>query len=976
MEIKNKKITNNLAFKANTLQPMLLNVTDSGIPPVKADNQINAQLIISALQARTLPKLGYKKIGNFKPPYYDKADIYRLDNGQKVIILNAPEKPFEVKTFVKVGSFNEDDAYKKDKNNNPLSNRGISHYIEHNLFNGSSQLESGELVKRVNRMGGKYNASTGTYQTDYYIISPIQKQEYIDNALQMHANMLHFPKFTQKTLDKEKGIVISEIHMYEDSPYDKSYNILLKNLFNIKAPYQGLVAGADRNIRGLTQQDVRNFYNKWYTPDNMTTVIVGDVDSEKTIQQVSKYMNQKKSVPTNMDDFINKTQKHYQELKPISKTTRTDLADSNVDSVILNMGFSGPKNKDYKETLAVSGLCCALTGFENAKLNKALKEFNTDPIVDRNVISPNLNDPQAISLSVNFMPGEEEKGLKRIYSTLFDITQKPISDKELAIVKNKLNDALNKVSERSSGLVNLVGDALISHGDISAYTQLPELIKSLTAQDIQNAAKKYLDLNKTAIVMIHPDQTNNTANSQNINKTADKPKAVNFTGSSIGSLNFENIKEKDLKNNVHLVLNNDKNTIRTSFIIEFKANRLPDTKPGTAEILGLMMSKGTQKHDEETINEIIDANNLGIVINTGGDNITVEADCPDKNLGLATDIMKEMLLYPSFNEKSFKKAKEETKVALTSTTKDPVSRAYEILYPNDSYGFSQRKILESIDSVTLDDVKNLYSNIMNNSQGRAVITDPLDKDQNQISAIENKIATELPKVTPYKYEKYYQNTQLDKTKVITEAVDRNQAHIVQIYKVNIDSEADYIALKVLNEILGGNSQSRLFQDLRETQKMAPYKVRSYCEYDGKTGNVMMDVKVDTRSIEDGKITPLYENLKGTLEGYKKHINDLKTQLVSQDELNAARLTIKSNLILGAQSSIGKSFLIKNGLNSPYGATEIQKLLKYIDELKPEDIKRAANKHFNNPSVISILASKDTIDNCKEYLQRLGDYKAY
>lgn len=974
MEITRKKITNNTAFKANTLQVKQLSVADSNIP-VKAGNQINTQLISSALQAQTLPRLGYKKISEFKPPYYDKAQIYKLDNGQKVVILNAPGKPFEVKTFVKVGSFNEDDAFKKDKNNNPLSNRGISHYIEHNLFNGSNELKSGELVKEVNKMGGKYNASTGTYQTDYFIISPIQKQEYIDNVLQMHANMLHFPTFSQKTLDKEKGIVISEIHMYEDSPYDKAFNTLLKNLFNIKTPYQGLVAGADKNIRDLTQEDVRNFYNKWYTPDNMTTVIVGDVDSEKTIQHVSKYMNAKKSIPSNMDDFINKTQKHYQELKPIDKTIRTDIADSNVDSVVLYMGFSGPKNKNYKETLAVSGLCCALTGFENARLNKDLKPFNADPMVDRNVVSPNLNDPQALSVSVNFMPGEEEKGLKQIYSTLFSMSQKPISDKELAIVKNKLKDAVNKVSERSSGLVNLIGDALISHGDIKAYTQMPELIEGLTAQDIQNAAKKYLNLNKAAVVMIHPDQDNIADNAGNDNKQTVQPKPVSFAG-SIGSLHFDNIKEKDLKNNFHLALNNDKNTIRTSSIMEFKANSLPKTKPGVTEILGLMMSKGTKLHDEDTLNEIIDANNLGIIINTGVDNIAVEADCPDENLGLATDIMNEMLLNPLFNEENFKKSKDELKVELSSATKDPGSRALETLYPNDSYGFSQRKILESIDNITLDDVKNLYSTIINNSQGRAVITGPLDSDKNEINIVENKIATQLPTVSPYKYEKNYKNTQLDKTKVITEAVNRNQAHIIELYKVDVDSEADYIALKVLNEILGGNSQSRLFQDLRETQKMAPYKVRSYCDHDGQTGNLMLDVKVDTRNMENGKIKPLYENLKGTLDGYKRHVNDLKTKPVSQEELEAAKLNIKSNIILGAQSSIGKTALIKNGLNSPYGANEIPRLLKYIDELKPEDIMKAANKHFANPSVISVLASKDTIDNSKAYLESLGDYKAY
>ena len=167
-----------------------------GYPPYFVQNQqysknsgwVNPNDVTSSLRANTMNSaqpVPYRQVATFKIPYnHNEAKLYQLANGQKVIIM--PKKgPTTINTYVKVGSMNEAD----DK-------RGISHFIEHNLFNGSSKLQPGEFVRRVNEIGGRYNASTGFATTNYYI-----------NMLNIHSDMLLNPTFSQEMIEKERVLL-------------------------------------------------------------------------------------------------------------------------------------------------------------------------------------------------------------------------------------------------------------------------------------------------------------------------------------------------------------------------------------------------------------------------------------------------------------------------------------------------------------------------------------------------------------------------------------------------------------------------------------------------------------------------------------------------------------------------------------------------------------------------------------------------
>lgn len=231
-------------------------------------------------------------------PYDTKAYCYKLANGQKVIIVPQDGETV-LRTYVNTGSMNEPDKL-----------RGISHYIEHNLFNGSQGLEEGDFFKQVDKMGASTNASTGFAETNYYISSNLLNSDDLETKIKIHASMLETPIFAAEKLEKEKGIVNSEINMITSDPENLAVNRMIKNLYGIKSTSTDLIGGTTDNITNLTREDVVNYYNNNYYPANMVTVITGDIKPEDTMKLVSKYFTSKKQ-PSG--------QRHFEVLIPTQK---------------------------------------------------------------------------------------------------------------------------------------------------------------------------------------------------------------------------------------------------------------------------------------------------------------------------------------------------------------------------------------------------------------------------------------------------------------------------------------------------------------------------------------------------------------------------------------------------------------------------------------------------------------------------------
>ena len=278
-------------------------------------------------------------------------------------------------------------------------------------------------------------------------------------------------------------------------------------------------------------------------------------------------------------------------------------------------------------------------------------------------------------------------------------------------------------------------------------------------------------------------------------------------------------------------------------------------------------------------------------------------------------------------------------------------------------------IEKKIDELKLSDVVEFYNKLMTNASSSFVATLPLKDDStlshtviDSLNASKNRFQDSAPKLTPM----YVANPEPN---VVYDTDDLNQAQIYKSYKFplsgNIDDEAKF---ELVNEILGGSANARLFQDLREQQNLA-YSVYSNIQSFENTGILTLQILTTTDHKDQNQTT--YDNVQKSLDGFKIHTDKLCNELVSDEELQAAKMKLKQNLFALCQNPVSETELITMNMMEPFGIKRIDKYLDAIDRVTKEDILKTSRFIFSQNPTISILASPDTIESQMEYLKTQG-----
>jgi predicted Zn-dependent peptidase len=247
---------------------------------------------------------------------------------------------------------------------------------------------------------------------------------------------------------------------------------------------------------------------------------------------------------------------------------------------------------------------------------------------------------------------------------------------------------------------------------------------------------------------------------------------------------------------------------------------------------------------------------------------------------------------------------------------------------------------------------------MANSKADIVISAPFSKKP-ELNNILFKEAMSMPTVKEHSATKLLNvYTDNDKTKVLTDIDNKNQAEIIMAYKYKVNNNIkDTVALELLNKILGGGPSSRLFSDLREQEK-PPYSVRSKFGRIEDIGVMKLSIGTTTENKDTGEIS--YDNVQKSIEGFKRHVNKMKNEKVTEEELTSAKLSLKNDILSANEGTSGKTSSLGEGLVSPYGLSKENQVLDMVDKITVEDIHNAANYIFSGKPVYSVLATENTL----------------
>lgn len=890
----------------------------------------------------------YASLGQVELPFSTTANLYKLDNGQKIIII-PKEGPTVVKTYVNVGSMNEPDRV-----------RGISHFIEHNLFNGSNGLEAGEFFSTINKLGANTNASTGFSATDYYISSNLLKKKDLETEIKIHASMIETPKFALNMIEKEKGPVTSEINMILDDPENIATNSTLKLLYNIKSTSKDIIGGTVDNINGITQKDVVDYYQRNYYPANMVTVITGEVKPEETMALVSKYFGSTNTNPK---------PRNFEKLTPIQKSVRNDLISDKTNAAIVCMGFNGPKNNNTKDKILLDAFQFFLVGSSVARLNKSLEKIQTNAFVTSDRISSKPDDNMVILFSTQTSERNTENAIKTVFNEITNLEQNPPTDQELTIVKKKLKLNLAQVFESSSIINSVVGTSMLDN-DLNSVTQFEDVIDNLTAKDIVDFAKNYFDLNKVAMTVVHP----NSSDMKSIKQNYQKAHNVSFTGNSEEinhkeALNVSKIKRYAATNNFSVVTNEVNNNIST-FDLSLSADAPADVKPGVSTVLSVILNRGSKFKDEKKFFSNLENQGIQASFEATDREISVNSMFLPCDGETAMKSAKEVILHPRFTQSDLKYAQNLIRENIMNCPKSSQEGLLKEMFKGQSYGKTIDDLLNNLDDIQLSDVQGLHQYILSNAQARVAVSAPFEKNPELKGELFKEICTDFPTFKPYKPTLFKSYIPVQGKNVVVQEHNKTQAEVQMGYKFKTNSNLkDSITFTLLNTILGGTPSSRLFSDLREKQKLA-YQVNSRIGYFDNAGVLSMFIKTTTDDPQTGAVS--YDNVQKSLDGFKGHVQKLMTENVSEDELESAKLYLKNQILNGAELTADKNLSLLSGLKSFYGVTLDNQALDTVDTITVEDIKTCANYIFNSNPTVSLVATKNTIDNNKKYLESLGD----
>lgn len=918
------------------------------VVPMYMTNPINPTLVN--------PKIGgdYTYLGTVKTPYGEDIYTYMLKSGQRVAIMPR-EGTTILKTFVDSGSMNENDRI-----------RGISHFIEHNLFNGSEKLAAGQFFKEVTKMGASTNASTDYAQTDYYISSGIMNIDDFKKAAQMHADMILRPKFSNDMLEKEKGPVTSEISMINDDVTTKAANEVVRNLFQINSKSENLVAGSIDTVNNLNRDDVVDYWSKHYTPDSLYTVVVGDVNPDEAIETLAREFNQSAKVRSNS---VTK-----EKLTPIQSPVRIDLKSQVTNTTDVFMGFSAPTSNSTKDNIAILALDILLQGNSSSRLSKALEPLNAYSFLSLQKVGLEKNDPQVLFAQLNAPSQNEQAAIDAFYDVILDIEKNPPTEYEMQTIKSALTKMLATDFQSAEVICETIGSAYLD-GNLQDISQIQNIINSLTPQDIVDAVKKYVDLNKVSMAVVHPASLSDEQIMCNYSKSKyvakQKPQSVGDISFGSRSIDTSDVYDCILKNNAHVALNNSNNSDVCYMNWQLNAISAMPKNLAVPYVLTELLNSGSAFRTNDQMNSEANLKGIDYDFDSNGFRILATANCLSKDLDETMKLLNEVMYNPNFSQSDFEKAKNKIKSFFETVEKDGSDNMLVELYPG--YFGSPKEILKGLESMTINDVIKHYNDMINSASSNYVVTAPFDKNPNLKNVALSNVST-----SPVKYKNYSPKLsnvyKPNKTsRVVVDTAELNQAQIYKTYSFKMSGNIkDEVKFELLNEILGGSPASRLFQELREKHKLA-YRVSSQVQTFEDTGILTMFIMSTTDDKAQNDIK--YDNLQKSLDGFEAEVQKLITQPVTQEELDAAKMQLKQRIAKQTELPDTDTDLIAMNMVKPYGIKRIDEYVKAIDSITIEDISTAAKHVFANKPTISILASPDTVANQQEYINSLGEVVA-
>lgn len=843
---------------------------------------------------------------------------YSLSNGMTVLLERNDSSPVvAVNVWVKTGSACEVEG-----------EYGLAHVHEHMLFKGTQRRQVGEIAGMVEAGGGDINAFTSFDETVYYIVSA---RRFLPMALDVLSDVMENSTFDPAELEKELEVVQEEIRRGEDSPSRVLSQKLFSTAYSVH-PYGRPIIGTKQSVGAFTRDGILDFYRKWYSPDNMILVVVGDFDPEGIKDAVDRTFGKIKK---------RKTPECELSPEPEQKRTRTFVIGRDVNTGYFSFAFHTP-SASHADTPVLDVISGILGTGESSRLYRKLKEQNAT-VNDIYAYAYSLKESGLFIVGGVLDPGKVEKASKEIVAEVELIKNEPVGAEELARAKTNIERDFIRAKETMQGQARKLGYFELETGDHGYERFYLERMRNVTPEDILRVARKYLaQRNLTAGVLLPKDKTEGIE--QDFRKALVFPGGVQKKEKKKASSTQAEFKKYELSNGIRVLLKRNPAVPLFSVHAAFLGGlRYEDENTnGISNFMSGMFTRGTSSRSAEDIATQIEG--LGGTVDgfSGKNSVGVTLSALSEDFEGAMDIFSDVILNPFFSDEEMERERREILAALEkqkdNLTGKTVKNFLKTLFRKHPYRFNVLGTEENVDRFTSTDVRRFYRKVI--------------RPENMVISVAGDIDTEktlgvLEKLFGGMKRGGFEKTRPPRESVLSAARenveferDKAQTHIIAGFHAPSFKSRDRYAFEVLNSVLSGQG-GRLFIELRDKKSLA-YAVTSFY-VPGMEGGYFGVYIGTAPQKEKEALGAIKEQLQLVLEG------------VGEQELERAKNYIVGSFEIGLQRNSAQASMV--GFDELYGigTYEYRKFPEKILSVTADDVARVARKYINpHAAAVSIL----------------------
>lgn len=787
---------------------------------------------------------------------------------------------------------------------------GLSHILEHMLFKGTKKRTTNAIAQAIQDEGGYINAYTSFDRTVYWVDVP---KEGVATALDVLSDAMMNSTVPAEEYAREQEVIRREFAMTYDDPDRMVGQLMFKTAYQ-RHPYRLPVIGELQIFDQLRQQDVVEYYRSRYVPNNLTFVVVGDVDAGKIYTQLAECFAPYPARPL---------EPRYIPREPGQQGRREVNEEFATDLTRLALAWHVPEIT-HPDVPAIDLLSTILGDGRSSRLYRRVRE-EAGLVFGISAFSYTPGDPGILGIDATLEPQNRVEAERAILQIIAELRENGATAEELAKAKKiSLGHSLGSLTTMRGQASDLGSNWFLTR-NLNFTRDYLEALQKVSLADIQRAAATYLIEDNLTVVSLNPRGT----------LAAKTTEAV--------AVSAGDVQKFTLANGLRLLVREDPRLPLVSMVAVFRGGLLAETAAtnGVTRLMAKTLVKGTKTRTGEQIADTIEAVGGHLAADAGNNSFSVSLEVTRPDFRLGAELFCDVLLNATIPEKEIAREREvqlagirEEEEHLTTVARNLLRRA---LFGNHPYGLRTKGSPESVARLRREDLLDFRDRHLVGKNG--VVSVFGNVDALEVKSLFEQLLATLPAgelalshapVPP----------RFDKTIVVEEEKEKAQGVLMVGYRGTDIFSPDRYALELIDEA-SSDLGSRFFIRIREQMGLA-YYVGSSQMQGLVPGLFAFYLGTDPAKLEPVKAALLDE------------IGRLASAGLTTEELARAKKKLIGQQRIANQGN--DSFGYMSALDELYGLgfDHYKKLEEEIESITGGQIQRVAAKYFNQPYVLATV----------------------